>query len=458
MIEKLHPATTPLTRRSFLTTSARIAGVLAGGSALLSACGTSTSSSQGPTTITVMYNSGEFTKQHVALFEQQNPQIKINFLEYDATKLNVMTAAGNSPDFIRHAGAPAVPNDAARGLLTDLTDYFAHSSVLKADNLQPINDVYRFDGHLQGQGPRYGMAKDWSQDVTLWYNKHLFDQAGQPYPSATEPLTYDQLLTLGKKLTTRNGDKITSYGLNIEWGFFTQGTIMQQLEQTGTSMWNSDYTQATLNSSEARRIFQWYVDWAQARVGPSPITAEANWDGVLFPSGRTAISMLGYFFGGLVAQSAQGSQSTILDTMAMAPAPLWGTKRISACLTGTGAVIPTGAKHKAEAWKVMEFFMGGQPAVERSKTGFGIPALKSLLSNLPQAKPYQQEAYQVVQNELPYLEVLHFSPYVSDSAMSSAITNYVGQAMQGKLTVEQAADQLQTAVNLLIQQGKDQVG
>ena len=36
----------------------------------------------------------------------------------------------------------------------------------------------RWDGKLQGNGSRYGMAKDWSQDNMFWYNKKLFDQAG----------------------------------------------------------------------------------------------------------------------------------------------------------------------------------------------------------------------------------------------------------------------------------------
>ena len=47
----------------------------------------------------------------------------------------------------------------------------------------------------------------------LWINKKLFAAAGVPLPSETVPMTYSQLFDLAKKLTIKNGDTITQYGL-----------------------------------------------------------------------------------------------------------------------------------------------------------------------------------------------------------------------------------------------------
>src|SRR6266571_2892907 len=110
-----------LNRRRFLTNSALTIGTLAGASTLLEACNTSsapTSNTSGPksiTTLTVMYASNELSKAHIAEFEKLNPDIKIKFIENDATRLNAMLASNAPPDFVRGAGVGSSNNN-ARGL------------------------------------------------------------------------------------------------------------------------------------------------------------------------------------------------------------------------------------------------------------------------------------------------------------------------------------------------------
>ena len=366
-----------------------------------------------------------------------------------------MLAAGTPPDFVRVVGAPNMPNLMSRGIAADLTSYFDKSKVVNSSQLVATNNVYRWDGKSQGQGPRYGMIHDWSQDSMFWYNKKLFDRAGVAYPSATEPMNYDELLTIAKKLTVRQGGKIQIYGLDAEWGFVTQGQIMQMLAQEGKSLFNSDYTQADFTTPEARKILQWYVDWAQAHAGPSPLDPDpGGWSWPPFQANRLAMAMYGYWFGGVIDTDTQG----LTDHVGFAPAPVWGSQRISCCRTATGAWIPQASKKKDAAFKLMEFFEGGPPAQTYTKQGHGIPALQSMISLLPQQFPYQQQSYQAVQNELKYLGELHFSPYISDDAMEAAIQKYIVPAMQGQVTVDRAAAQLTSAVNLLLQQGKAQVG
>ncbi|GCE30041.1 sugar ABC transporter substrate-binding protein [Dictyobacter alpinus] len=448
------PSFSYFTRRRFLQAAAATT-TLAGASALLDACGTSSSpTSSSPVTITVMYNKAELSATQVALFQKQNPTIKVKQLEYDATVLNSMLAAGNPPDVIRTQGAPTIPNIAARGLATDLSDYFAKSSVIKEADLLSVNDVYRWNGHTEGQGPRYGMAKDWSQDAMFWYNKKTFDQAKVPYPSTTKPLSYDELLEIGKKLTVRDNGKIKVYGLDVIYGFTTQAHLMQMLAQRGKSLWSEDYTRANLTDSDAVAAIKWYVDWARAHVGPSPLDPDTNGSDTLFAADREAISLWGYWFGGALYSKYN---NTLPDNVGFAPAPQFGSTPVNACFAGTGAWIPVKSKHKDEAWKFFEFFLGGPPAQDRVKSGFGLPALKSLLPELPQGTPAQKEAYTVEQAALPHQTVLHFSPYISDDAFEASFKQYIEPVMKGQADLNNAVRQLQTAVNQLAQQGKQQI-
>jgi multiple sugar transport system substrate-binding protein len=156
------PLAARIDRRRFLTGSAVAAGgVLA--APVLGACDASSGSSGGgkTVTLTVMYASNELTKAHIADFESKNPDIRIQFIENDATRLNAMLTAGNPPDFVRGAAVGSA-NFAARGLSTNLDPYLDKSTVLKKSDLMSVNDSWRWDGKRRGQGPYYGITKDWS--------------------------------------------------------------------------------------------------------------------------------------------------------------------------------------------------------------------------------------------------------------------------------------------------------
>jgi multiple sugar transport system substrate-binding protein len=447
--------TSSLSRRSFLVKSALTAGTLAGAGALLDACGGDSTGTASTTTITTNFAAAEITPADLAGFAKLYPNIKVQLLAPNAN-INALFAAGTPPDVYRVNGATDFPYFAARGLSTDLQSRFtaSSSSSLAASNLQPVNNIFQWNGKIAGQGDQYGVVKDWSPDATIWYNKKLFDQAGIPYPSATQPMSFNELLTLGKKLTVRQGGKIQVYGLDLAWyANFTYGQIVQWLAQDGKSLFNSDFTQCDFTQPEVKQILQFYVDWAQAHVGWSPLDVETqNWF-TLYPANRMAMVMLGYFFGGFVEQT---NPSFMQQYAGLAPAPQWGATRVSSCFTGTGGVIPRLSKNQDAAWKFMEYYFGGTAAAARAKTGTGVPALKSLFANLPQSEAYQKEAYQVLQSELQYNKTLQFTSYSDAPGISAAISQYLTPVMQGRTTLDTAARQLTDAVNLLLQQGKAQ--
>ncbi|MGP3916291.1 ABC transporter substrate-binding protein [Nonomuraea sp. 10N515B] len=447
----------PLSRRRLLAGAAAIAGV-----PLLSGCnaGPSSKSSSGGSapgagtvTLTVMFGAEDLSKEQIADFEAKNPGIKIQLLEYDLARLNAMLASGNPPD-ITISAAVGSANTNARGLATDLTPYLDKSQVLKKDDLQPVNESFRWDGTKIGQGPYYGIVKDWSQDATLWYNTALFDKAKVPYLSDTEPTTYDELLAIAKRLTVKDGGKTLVFGLGLEWAWSLISPIATMVLQQGAQLFNEDLTEIDFTTPAARRAIQWYVDFGEAGVGPTSLNPLPDGsDMSTFSAKRMAITQDGYWFGGNFVDNKE-----INGSIRMAPAPIMGDKRVSPSYSGQGAWIPAEAKHKDEAWKLMEYFLAGPPAEKRATSGWGIPGLKSLASKLPQDLPYQKQAYTVAQNELQYAVPLPESPYVTTDACNVALDKQLQRAIKKEQTVDAACAAATAEINKLLKQGKEQIG
>jgi multiple sugar transport system substrate-binding protein len=401
-----------------------------------------------------MYASNELTKAHIADFQSKNPDIKIQFLEDDPTRLTAMLASGNPPDFARGAAVGSANNN-ARGLATPLDPYLDKSTVLTKADLLSVNDSWRWDGHRIGAGPYHGIVKDWSQDATLWYNRALFEQAKVEPLSTTEPVSYDELFELAKRLTVRKGGKTTVYGLGIEWAWGLSGKLFSMILSQGGTVYNSDLSETDMTTAEAKRALQWLVDLAQSGVAPSSLSPLPDGaDLSTFTAKRMAISQDGFWFGGNFIKAEADLQANIR----MAPAPTMGEKRVSPCFAGQGAWIPAKAKNKDAAWKLMEYFMAGPPALERAKSGWGLPALKSLLPQLPQEQPYQKDAYATSQAELAHNVPAPDSPYVLPASWTDTLNTYVDQAARKKITVDVAAEKITTDLNKVLKQGKDRIG
>lgn len=406
----------------------------------------------GETKLDVMIGAQDLSKEQIAEFEKENPGIEINLILWDQTRFNTMMAAGNPPD-IAVGGAVGSANVNARGLATDLTPYLSESKVLKESDLLPVNDSFRWDGKESGKGPLYGIVKDWSQDASLWYNTALFDQAKVPYLSDTEATSYDDLLEIAKKITVKKGNKTAVYGLGLEWAWSLYGPMAAMVMQQGGQLFNDDLSKIDFTTPEAERAFQWYVDFGKSGVGPTSLNPLADGsDFSTFAANRMAITQDGYWFGGNFA----GDDA--LKTVRFAPAPVMGDTRVNPTYSGQGWWIPSKAKHKDEAWKLMEYYMAGPPAVARAESGWGLPSLESLMAKLPQDQPFQKQAYKVAMNELEHTGSLPDSPYISGELLRTTIDKYLQRAIKGEMTVKDACAALTDDLNKALAQGKEQIG
>lgn len=444
--------TSSLSRRRFIQRSALAAGAAAGAGSLLELGRTGSAeaaSARNANTLTIMYNKGEFSDLQVKAFESAHSGVTVKRLEYDPVALSAMLSAGRSPDVVRTTGL-TIPTYIGRGVVEDLTDRFKTSKVLQTGDLLAVNDLYRWDGKAQGRGPIYGMVKDWSQDGTLWYNKLLFDKAKLPYPNATTPMSYDEMLAIAKKLTVKKGGHTLTYGLSAPtWSVV--GELLQGMAQQGVSLFSADFTTADFTTPAALKVLKFWADYGQSGVGDSFINPATD---ATFFSGNCGMTLLGYWYhGNIVANNPK-----LLPHVGFAPAPQLGTKRISACQSGTGGFLSSQSKNKDLAWQWFEWFFGGQPAVDRATSGWGLPGLKHLFNQIPHTTSFDQAVYKVVQSDLPYQQIVHLSPYISQDALQAALTKYLTPVMKGQGSLNQAAKDLTAEVNKTLKQGKSLIG
>ncbi|WP_427924086.1 extracellular solute-binding protein [Streptomyces sp. cg40] len=449
----MHPhAGAPLSRRQFLALSATGAAT---GAAALNGCAlqVSTGVRAGGETITVMAKADDLGPDLVKQ-AKQDTGIAIKRVDYDITKLIAMLTSGNPPDLVRGVGAVDAAFYAARDVMQELDSYFATSTVLRPGDLDPVNDLWRYDGKVQGRGPRYGMAKDFSQDSMFWFNTAAFDKKGVAYPSEDTPITFDEWLDHAQHLVQRSNGQTTVFGGSYN-GLVKLTLMATMTASAGGSLFADDFDKVDFTTPEARKALAWYLDYCKLKVGPSPVLPDPNgWDGPTYQAGRMAMSNNGYWMGGMI-----GTDKKLAEVSRLAPAPVFaGGPRISACQGGTGMWMPRGSKNKGAAWRVFEWFFGESPAKARASSGWGIPTLKSLRPLMPHQEDFQKRSLSAQQNELKHFSVVAVSPYISGDAFESLFNQAATPAMQGEMSVERLAGRLNSVINEQIKRGKEQVG
>ena len=407
--------------------------------------------SAGATKLTVMYQQNELSDDEIKQFMDANPDITIERIDNDATKFKAMLTAGTPPDLFRTQG-PVVPNLVERKIVLDLSDYFATSSALKVDDLAPANNLYVY------KGGRYGLVKDWSPDFNLYANKVAFEEAGVPLPSTTEPLRYNDLSELANKLTKREGDRTARIGWGNPEGLSLVRTLQIILAEQDQKLYKPDFSAVALTENPQAVEFLKYVhDRAKENVIWNPLNPSPSWAGDDFVKGQVGFVQYGYWFSGMVSttkDAAVGGDKTVF-----LPAPTWSGKRLNPTISGTGMVAAKATKNPDAAWKFFEYYMAGAPAQARAKSGWGVPALKSLYPQMPQENDFQKQVQQVLQESFKYADyTLEANPYYDDSVFDTSWTSNLEQALRGSISFDQLIQNVESDVNAAISDGKAAIG
>jgi multiple sugar transport system substrate-binding protein len=407
----------------------------------------------GTTNLVVMASSSDLPDSAISKFQAAYPDITIERIDADYTRLTASMTAGTPPDVFQTT-ATSVPYFVLQDQLIDLTQYFAASEKLKADDLGPSINLWKFNGSRSGDGALYGMHKDWSPELSLFINTAAFEEAGIPIPEPTKVFSYAELAELAPQLTKRAGDRVERIGGHVEHSWLEGYTIRRLLEEN-ESLYAADYSRVNINDNPKVVEFLRYVyDLASQNVIWNPLNpSPTGWSGDDFVKGQMGMLQMGYWFTGAIRGA---TDSPIKDKVMMLPGATWTGTRVNPSLGGAGMVIAKKSANVDAAWKFFEYYMGDEPARDRAQSGWGVPALTSLYELLPQETAFDKQTYAVLQDELQYTGVQRdINPYVSQFF---SWETHLEAALRGDISFEEAVANLDFDVNEILMENRTAAG
>ena len=223
-----------------------------------------------------MYGHPNLAEPIVDNFNKSQSDVEVAFERSEGQgywqKLAAAVAGGTAWDCFRGDATRAL-GWGPKGALADVKPFIdADTKYPKADYLDGILDVYTLGGKIWG-------VPTWALTMWLFYNKKLFDAAGVAYP--TEKTTWTEYIDMAKKLTIRDGDKITQFGANgwSGWDF----PVMQLVWSNGGGMYyNNDFTKTSFDDAKTVEALQDIADLALVnKVAPDPSVTPSSPVGIL---------------------------------------------------------------------------------------------------------------------------------------------------------------------------------
>lgn len=281
-------------------------------------------------------------KQIIAAFEKKYPQIKVEYVGIPITdvqkKYDTAAAGGGLPD-VGGVGTAYLADLVAQGVLAPLKDRI-DAGPLKGKLVKGmVSSVQAAGGHDQQM---YSVPTS-ANEGTLWYRKDLFAAAGlQP------PTTWAAFYRAAARLTDPAHDK---FGFTIRGG---KGSIAQALEmmyaQSGIgSFWEDGKT--TVNDPRNIAALEKYA----ALYKKATPAADLNNDFVNMVSefDQGDVGMLQHNLGSYNDHVKAFGKDKIEGVPLPAPQDGGAPTIVSEPVDGLG--IFTSSKHKAAAWKFIEF-------------------------------------------------------------------------------------------------------
>jgi multiple sugar transport system substrate-binding protein len=300
-------------------------------------------------------------------FEKAYPNIKVQLESVPqdyGTKLLTQFAAGTAPDVFQ-LGDGDVAKYVSKGVAEDLEPFMAADKIDKSMFFEGVFNV----GVVNGK--TYLLTKDFSP-LVLYYNKDMFKQANVAEPK--DGWTWTDFANTAKKLTVRNGDKVTQWGVQLpdNWGdyLWTRGFSIFAY-QNGADFLSQDGKTATgyLNSDAMKEAVQFYVDLVKKdKVAPDMATLKAASNNAdLFINGKAAMLITGRW------PIKDYQKNTKLN---FGTAPLPQNKKAANAICWAGFAMYSKGQHKDAAWQWLKYIAAGDGAKEFAN--YALTAVKSI--------------------------------------------------------------------------------
>lgn len=391
-------------------------------------------------------------------FMEENPDIIVKTMDgggLSSTKIIAAITSGQSIDIIRLQGYDELPVMVQRGMLAPLDDLEEKYS-FDLDDCYDVINVCRFDGQTRGQGSLYALPKDWSP-VGLWINKKVFEEAGVPLPSTTEPMTWDEFATLAKKLTVMEDGSVKRHGCVTA---LSMPTLLEMyLNSHGSTLWTDDLSSTTLQTADTKAAVEYFMDLHKtAALASSLYPSSDSIGGSALPAKTTAMAMAGYWFRGQWA--ATNYIGNVEGDMMFVPAPV-GTKKASYAPDLTCLGVFSGSEHPEEAKRLLAYLTASEHSITaRSSIGYGLPLFKSYFDTLPKTSEFDKQIMDVVTNyQMNTFDVsMSVSPYINYSSLTTLFDKYYLPVLYGRGSLEDGLKTINKEVELLVEEGKELTG
>ncbi len=375
-------------------------------------------------------------------FMKQNPNVTIKYetFPWDVFIQTIQTSlpAGNTADVILIPGGYTCRYAAGGQLLEVPADVMSLAEAQEAFFAAPL-------GGQTCDGKLYGFPAEYNLEYGGAYvNPALFEEAGITYPP--EWKTWDDVVADAEKLTKVGSDGVmTVAGMHYTnsdqlFTYFLAGILEQ-----GGNYFAEDGKHFNFNSPEAVATIQKLMDMAQKNkvVDPIIFNADSEWVGDSFAQGHNAIGVLGSWYAG----DAKLAYPDLKFDYVSLP-PMMGSDYKFASVGGWGYVVGKSTAHPDIAWKLAKFMGADQANVlffnSKSAT---IPAMKAVA-----ADPTYLEAVPFASAVLPILESGQYQGNLTDPDQLAYEIVYptILDAIQGNLTAEEAANNINEAANKMV--------
>jgi multiple sugar transport system substrate-binding protein len=417
-----------LKRLLTVTTAAAMVGFAAvgcGGSS-----GDSSSSSGGPVTLEFAQwwapelPAGSFDKL-ISDFTAQNPNIKVKLLSapYASTKQQLVSGAASRtlPDVVGLDGA-WVSDFAKQGAITDLSKLMSDAKY----------DASQLASQVQVKGKTY-MIPVVNFVYPLFVNKDLLTKAGV----TTAPSTRTQFLDAAKKVSALGGN-VKGWALPLDTAVPNgiQNDVMSWLWASGGTMLTQD-GKPNLTSPQVKSTVEYVKSLNDAGViAPGALTMKEQDKVEKFTTGQVGMVIDSLAHINLIKKNSPKLNFTV------APVPAedsyTGKRGIPYASWGIG--IAESSKHKAEAFKLVQYLMSEQTNAQLSTLANGFPGNKTAEPDFSKSDPLFKTAFDIYKKGYPANE---FVGLPKSEELMRTFDEQLQLVLTGKQSVDDALNKTQ---------------
>lgn len=361
-------------------------------------------------------------------FNEKYPDIKVNveFFPSDGMSDKYLTAltSGSGADLLSINNEWVSTFAMSKGLL-NLDEYISENDYDMSDFYDGAQTGVKFNDSVYALPYR-------AETHGIFYNKDLFEAAGY----SEMPDTWEEFLPIAEKITEGGAAK----GIAIpggEWGN-TSYQLINMILCGGGSVLNEDNTASALDSPEAIKVAEFFVDlYRESHVVPDSIMENDNAAGrTLFSEGKVASFMSGAYD----ISAIQGINADL--NMATGLVPIFEGNERKTIFAGWSTAISAHTKNPEAAWLLAEFLASPEISVEYSTT---FSARKSMQTNEKyESDPLLKNLAEAIQ----YGEPLPVIPQLTQ--IRQIMYEQIQLALSGDITAEEAMLEASDQINAIL--------